>query len=72
VLGTSTLHRLDRARPRGADRRERDRAPVKTSPTKSSWRWRRSHRGVLQLLPSKYVLPVLWLHWSAHRVTAGV
>ena len=26
----------------------------------------------LRLLPSKYVLPVLWLDWSAHRVTAGV
>jgi len=26
--------------------------------------WRRSYRGVLQLLPSKYVLPVVWLHWS--------
>jgi hypothetical protein len=27
---------------------------------------------VLRLLPSKYVLPVLWLDHSAHRVTAGV
>ncbi|HET9288099.1 MAG TPA: site-specific integrase [Gaiella sp.] len=26
----------------------------------------------LRLVPSKYVLPVLWLDWSAHRVTAGV
>jgi integrase len=27
---------------------------------------------VLRLLPSKYVLPVLWLDWSGARVTAGV
>ena len=27
---------------------------------------------VLRLVPSKYVLPVLWLDHSAHRVTAGV
>ena len=27
---------------------------------------------VLRLIPAKYVLPVLWLDWSAHRVTAGV
>jgi hypothetical protein len=25
----------------------------------------------LRVMPSKYVLPVLWLDWSAHRVTAG-
>jgi integrase len=27
---------------------------------------------VIALLPAKYVLPVLWLDWSAHRVTAGI
>ena len=26
----------------------------------------------LWVIPAKYVLPVLWLDWSAHRVTAGV
>ena len=26
---------------------------------------------VLRLIPAKYVLPVLWLDWSAHRVTAA-
>lgn len=26
----------------------------------------------LRAMPTKYVLPVLWLDWSAHRVTAGV